>query len=512
MHDNIFNFSSNSKRAVSNPLKKLAGQTVVYGLGTILPRFINYGLTPLLTYIFQRPVDYGINSELYAYVAFINVIFTYGMETAFFNFSNKEESREKVFNTTFSSIILSTLILSAVLYAFSGSIASWLQYPDKVNFIRWIILIIASDALMAIPYARMRLNNKAVKFATLKTTWVLVNVLLHVFFLVFCKFAYEAGETGVLASLYKPEIGIGYSFLAGLIANGFSLLLMMGEFRKFSFGIDKELWARMLKYSWPLLILGLAGMVNETFDRLILKHLLPQGVGQHAQGVYGACYKISVLMIVFIQAFRYAAEPFFFNNAKDKDSKKVYAFVMKVFVIFCSFIFLGTMMNLPILKYIVSPPYWEGLAVVPILLVANLFLGVYFNLGIWYKLSGQTKYGASITIIGALVTLAINYAFVPAYSYMASAWATLAAYGIMMILSYLLGKKHFPINYNLRAISVFFLLALGFYFLSLCWQGLENTYLRLFLNNLLVLLFAYLFYKLEFSNIKKFKTNPGVSS
>jgi O-antigen/teichoic acid export membrane protein len=512
VRDNISNFSSNSKSAVSNPIKKLAGQTVVYGLGTILPRFINYGLTPLLTYIFQKPVDYGINSELYAYVAFINVIFTYGMETAFFNFSNREENRQKVFNTTFSSIIISTLVLSAILFICSGSIAGWLQYPDKLNFIHWIILIIASDALMAIPYARLRLNNQAVKFATLKFTWVMVNVLLHVFFLVICKFRYDAGESGWLASLYNPDIGIGYSFLAGLIANGVSLLLLATEFRKFSFDIDKELWSRMLKYSWPLLILGLAGMVNETFDRLILKHLLPQGIGQHAQGIYGACYKISVLMIVFIQAFRYAAEPFFFNNAKNKDSKKVYAFVMKVFVIFCSFIFLATMMNLPVLKYIVSPPYWEGLDVVPILLVANLFLGVYFNLGIWYKLSGQTKYGASITVVGALVTLLINFVFVPAYSYMASAWATLAAYGIMMVLSYLLGKKYFPINYNLRAISVFFALALCLYLVSLLWQEIGSVYLKLLLNNLLVLLFVFLFYKLEFSNIKKFKTDPVANS
>ncbi len=479
-------------------------------MGTILPRFINYGLTPLLTYIFRKPVDYGINSELYAYIAFVNVIFTYGMETAFFNFSNKEENKAKVFNTVFSSILLSTVSFSVLLFLFSGSIAEWLEYPDKVNFIHWIILIVASDALMAIPYARLRLSNRAKKFALLKAANVFVNVGLHVYFFVFCKSAHEAGEASFNALVYRPEIGIGYSFVANLLANAVSLLLLGPEFRDFKFGFDTALWKKMLQYAWPLLVLGLAGMVNETFDRLILKHLLPDGAGQHAQGVYGACYKISVLMIVFIQAFRYAAEPFFFNNAKNADSKKVYAFVMKVFVIFCSFIFLGTMMNLPWLKYIVSPPYWEGLSVVPILLVANLFLGVYFNLGIWYKLSGQTVYGAVITVAGALITLSINFWFVPYYGFIACAWATLAAYGVMMILSYLLGQKHFPINYNIRAIGVFFTLAMGFYLLSLLWKDTALP-LRLFLNNLLVFVFVYLFYKLEFSNIKNFKTTAVVN-
>jgi O-antigen/teichoic acid export membrane protein len=217
-------------------------------------------------------------------------------------------------------------------------------------------------------------------------------------------------------------------------------------------------------------------------------------------------------MTVFIQAFRYAAEPFFFNNAKEKDANKVNAFVMKVFVIFCSFLFLATMMNLPILKYFVSAPYWEGLGVVPILLLANLFLGVYFNLSIWYKLTGQTKYGAIITLIGAVITLAINLVFVPTHSYMASAWATLAAYGSMAVISYFLGQKHYPIKYNIRAMAVFLILALGLYFLSFLWQGLDNKYLRLILNNLLVVLFVFLFYKLDFSNLKKFKNQTSDNS
>jgi O-antigen/teichoic acid export membrane protein len=491
---------------VSNPLKKLAGQTVIYGLGTILPRFLNFLLTPLLTYIFTRPVEFGINSEIYSYIAFLNVIFTYGMETAFFNFSNKNEDKNSVYNTALTSLIISSASLALILFLFAQPIANWLEYPDKLKYIYWTIGILATDAVMAIPFARLRINNQATTFALLKALNVVVNVGLHIFFFVFCKNAYEHHEPGTLASLYDPEIGIGYSFLSGLIANGVSLLFLGPQFKFFRFAFDKELWKEMFHYAWPLLILGLAGMVNETFDRILIKKLLPEG-GQFAQGIYGACYKISILMTVFIQAFRYAAEPFFFNNSKDKDSKKVYAFVMKVFAIFCSLIFLFTMMNLPILKYFVSENYWEGLPVVPILLLANLFLGIYYNLSIWYKLTGQTKFGAIITVVGAIITLIINFAFVPKFSYMACAWATFAAYGVMMVISYILGQKHYPVKYNLRAMSVFFFMAVGFYFLSFVWQGFENKYLKLVLNNLLVLLFVFLFYKLEFSNLKKFKTS-----
>ena len=483
---------------------------MIYGLGTILPRFLNYLLTPLLTYIFQKPVDYGVNSEIYAYIAFLNVIFTYGMETAFFNFSSKRENKEDVYNTALSSILLSTAVFSMLMFVFSGSIASWLQYPDKINYIYWTILILATDAVMAIPFARLRLSNKAIHFALIKAANVFVNISLHVFFFVFCKNAYESNSDSALASLYKPEIGIGYAFLSNLIANLFSLLLLAPQLKDFRFQINKILWMEMFSYAWPLLILGLAGMVNETFDRIIIKKLLPENLGQHAQGIYGACYKISILMTVFIQAFRYAAEPFFFNNAKNKDAKKTYAFVMKVFVIFCSFLFLVTMMNLPVLKYFISAPYWEGLSVVPVLLMANLFLGVYYNLSIWYKLTGQTKFGATITIIGACITLAINFAFVPQFSYNASAWATLAAYFSMALISYRLGQKHYPIKYNLRAMGVFFIIALVLYFLSMSWQQMESKYLRLFLNNLLVVFFVYLFCKLELPQIRTFKKNSQI--
>jgi len=493
---------------VSNPLKKLAGQTAIYGLGTILPRFLNYFLTPVLTYAFAA-AEYGINGELFAYISFLNIIFTYGMETTFFNFYTKNENKEEVYNTALLMLLATSVILGLILIFLAPAIAESLSTPSVTylpQFIIWCVLIIVSDAIMAIPFAKLRSDNNPLKFSVLKIINVVINAGLTVFFVMICKPAYENNETNFFATIYDPRIGIGYCFLSMLIANGITLLLLGKQFASVKLKINKELLTQMLKYTWPLIILGLAGMVNETLDRIILKKLIvDKDAAQVAQGIYSACYKIAILMTIFIQAFRFAAEPFFFNQAADKNSKKVYALVMKYFVIFCSFLFLGTMMNLEWIKYFVDEEYRAGLNVVPILLLANLCLGVVYNLSIWYKLSSRTGFGATIAIIGAIVTIVINVLFIPKYSYMACAWATLAAYGVMMVVSYFLGQKHFPIKYNIRAIMVFVVMAIGFYAISFSYQSLDNVILKLILNNLLVLLFAWLFYKLEFSNLKNIK-------
>lgn len=493
---------------MSNPLKKLAGQTAIYGLGTILPRFLNYLLTPLLTYGFAAAA-YGINGELYAYISFLNVVFTYGMETAFFNFYSKNENKEEVYNTALFSLVTSSVVMGGLLLLFSSSIASSLSTPNSTylpQFISWSVLIIATDAIMAIPFARLRSENKAVWFSFLRLGNVIINVGLNIFYFKVCKTAYENNETGFFADMYNPQIGIGYSFFANLIANLITLVLLAKQFAAFRFQFNSDLLKQMLKYALPLLVLGLAGMVNETLDRIILKKLMvDKDAAQVAQGIYSACYKIAILMTIFIQAFRFAAEPFFFNQSADKNSKKVYALVMKYFVIFCAFLFLGTMMNLEWIKYFIGEEYRAGLGVVPILLLANLCLGVVYNLSIWYKLSNNTRYGAIIAIVGAAVTIVINVLFVPLFSYMACAWATLAAYATMMVVSYVLGQKFFPIKYNLRAMFVFLIIAIGFYMISLLYSGMESTILKVFLNNLFVILFAWLFYKLEFSNLKNIK-------
>lgn len=495
---------------MASGIKKLAGQTVIYGLGTIVPRFLNYLLTPLLTYGFTA-AEYGINSELYAYISFLNVIFTYGMETTFFNFSSKLENKEEVYNTALISLILSSVFFSLLFLIFAGSIADGLSTPNSIylpQFIIWSVLIVASDAITAIPFAKLRLENKALKFSVLKLSNVVINFGLTIFFLKICKSSYDNGETNFMASLYNPEIGIGYAFLANLLANCFTLILLSKQFAGLKFSLNIELLKKMLLYAWPLIILGLAGMINETLDRIILKKLIvDKSEAQIAQGVYGACYKIAILMTIFIQAFRFAAEPFFFNKAKEKDSTKSYALVMKYFVIFCLFLFLATTLNLDWIKLFIGPNFRSGLNVVPILLMANLCLGVVYNLAIWYKLNGQTKYGAIIAIVGAIITIVVNVIFVPHYSYVASAWATLAAYSGMMVLSYVLGQKYFPIKYNIKAITVYTLIALGFYFISLTYNGMENVILKVILNNLFVAFFVFILYKLEFSNIKKLTKN-----
>lgn len=500
---------------MASGIKKLAGQTVIYGLGTIVPRFLNYLLTPLLTYGFTA-AEYGINSELYAYISFLNVIFTYGMETTFFNFSSKLENKQEVYNTALVSLILSSVFFSLLFLIFAGSIAEGLSTPNSIylpQFIIWSVLIVASDAITSIPFAKLRSENKALKFSVLKLSNVIVNFGLTVFFLKVCKSSYDNKESNFMSTLYNPEIGIGYAFLANLLANCFTLILLSKQFARLKFSLNIELLKKMLSYAWPLIILGFAGMINETLDRIILKKLIvDKSEAQIAQGVYGACYKIAILMTIFIQAFRFAAEPFFFNKAKEKDSTKSYALVMKYFIIFCLFLFLATTLNLDWIKLFIGPNFRSGLNVVPILLMANLCLGVVYNLAIWYKLNSQTKYGAVIAIVGAILTIVVNVIFVPKYSYVASAWATLVAYAGMMVLSYVLGQKYFPIKYNFKAITVYTIIALGFYFISLTYSGMENIILKVILNNLFVAFFVFILFKLEFNSLKKLKQNVNTSN
>ena len=489
-----------------NPLKKLASQTAIYGLSTILPRLLNYLLVPLFTYKFTDPAEFGINTEIYAYISFLNIIFTYGMETAFFNFINKSDRKEAVYSTALVSLLVSSFLLIFFGLIFSSKIAAVLNYGNKVKFIQWMVLIIATDAIMAIPFAKLRAEQKAGKFASIKILNIAINITLNIFFIHYCKSAYEESITShsdsFLAKLYVPSIGIGYAFFANLMANVFSLILLAKQFYGFNYEFDFNLWKKMIRYSAPLLIVGLAGMINETFDRIILKYLLPENSSMHEIGVYGACYKISILMTIFIQAFKFAAEPFFFSNATHEDSKKMNAIITKYFAISCCMIFIATMMNIEWIKYFISENYWEGLEVVPILLLANMFLGIYFNLSIWFKLTEKTKFGAYITIFGSLITLIINFVFIPEYSYKASAWATLASYSSMMVLSFFLGKKYYPIKYNVRSFLFFLTIALLFFFISKLYHNKTAKEIELIANNFLVFLFAFIVYKLEFAKIQ----------
>lgn len=451
-------------------IKKLAGQTAVYGASTIVGRLINFLLVPLFSYIFGEPQDLGLNTEFYAYIAFLNVVFTYGMETALFNFLAKEPDKQLVYSTALRTMLVSTIILVLPFLVLAPQLAAWMRYDDHPEFVIWAICIVATDTLMALPFAKLREENRARRFAVIKLIYILVNVVVTLFFVGLCKMSYEKDPGSFFGQLYNPDIGIGYAFVANLTASSVCLLMLWKDYLRISYGFDKALLKRMLVYALPLLIVGLAGMVNEVLDKILLKYLLPAGIGETQVGIYGTCYKIAILMTIFWQAFRYAAEPFFFSRSKEENSRDIYATVMTLFVVFCLAIFLGTTMNLSWIQYMIGENYRSGLKVVPILLIANMCLGIYFNLSIWYKLTGRTQFGMWLTIAGATVTLVLNFLWIPSDGYfggyMGSAWATLICYALMMVLSYFIGQKYFPVPYKVTRIMGYTTLALGLYFIG----------------------------------------------
>jgi len=486
------------------PLKKLASQTAIYGLPTIVGRLLNYFLTPLYTYLFS-PAEFGEVTSAYAYVSFLMVFLTYGMETSLFRFSQTEIAKEKVYSTALSSLLVtsSAFILLTVFY--SGSIAETLDFSGHPEYIVWFAFILGCDAFSAIPFAKLREQNKARRFALIKSLNIAINIGLNLFFLWFCKSVYDSQESifkPFVEIVYNPAIGIGYIFISNLFASVITLLLLSPEIISVKWKIDTALWKRMMRYGLPLLVAGLAGMTNETLDRVLIPLLLPEEIAKSQNGIYGACYKIAILMTIFIQAFRFAAEPFFFSHSKEKDAKKKYADIMKYFVIICSGIFLGTMMNMQWIQYFVGERFREGLDVVPILLIANLFLGIFINQSIWYKLTGQTGYGAMITILGALITISLNIYWIPRIGYMGSAWATLICYASMMICSYFLGNKHYPVNYDLKRILGYMGLSVTLYFIS-TFIVTESSVIKLFLNNLMLLAFFAVAWKMEKNNLIK---------
>ena len=485
-----------------NPLKKLASQTAIYGLPTIVGRLLNYFLTPLYTYLYSTS-EFGDVTLAYAYVSFLLVFLTYGFETALFNFSQTENKKEKVYATALTSIVISSIIFVILCSLFSTPISQTLQFSGHPEYVIWFSLILATDAVSSIIFAQLRIQEKAKRFAIIRSLNILINIGFNLFFIVFCRMVYNSDDSifkPFVEHIYNPEIGIGYIFIANLIASMATVLLLLPDAIKVRWSIDSELWKKMLKYGVPLLIAGLAGMANETFDRVLIPQLLPGEIGKSQNGIYGACYKVAIIMTIFIQAFRFAAEPFFFNHSKETDSKKNLADIMKYFVIICSLIFLGTMLNLQWIQYFVGEKFREGLHIVPILLLANLFLGIFINQSIWYKLSGKTIYGAMLTFLGATITIALNLWWIPIFGYTGSAWATLVCYASMMVASYFLGNKHYPVNYDLKRIFGYLALSLSLY--TLChFIKTGSTTMDLIFNNLILLGFVALLWQLEFKKL-----------
>ncbi len=485
---------------MKNPIKALAGQTVIYGLGTIVPRLLNYLLTPFYVRVFVSG-EYGQISELYAWIALFLAILTFGMETTFFRFSQKENS-SKVFNNAESVVLLITFTFLVLYGIFYKSFAQLIHYEFNSYYVLLIGIIVAIDAIAAIPFAMLRKEEKAGRFSLIKTINVLSNILLNIFFLVVIPEKSMAIAEWILGEQTSLLIWV---FISNILASLINLIMLTPQLSKLRLCFDKELVKSMLKYSFPILLISLVGMVNEVADKILIKYLVTipeesvlasmnmtgQEYAMQQLGIYSANFKLGVLMTIFIQMFRFASEPFFFGHAKDRNAPSLYAKVMTYFVIFCLLIFLGVMFYMDILQHFVGrsgSDYREGLVIVPIILIANMLYGIVFNLSIWFKLSDKTYYGTIIAIIGSIVTLTCFFVLIPRIGYLGAAIAHLACYIVMMLVSYFWGQKNFPIPYQIGRIAIYCALAAILYFISSLFIDF-NIILKLSLNTIMILLF-----------------------
>jgi O-antigen/teichoic acid export membrane protein len=449
-------------------VKKLAGQTLWYGLSSIVARFLNYLLTPYLTAKLSG-VAYGDMTLIYSAIPFLNVIFTYGLETAYFRYAQKREQEKDVYNTATVSLIISTISLTALLIISRFAFANLIRIEKHPEFITWSAFIIAFDSLSALAFAKLRYEGRPRKFAFIRIAGIVINIAVTYFFLSVCPRIQAHHPGSPLLLFYNKDLGVGYVIIANLIQSIFTFLLLWKEFFSFQWRFNGQLWKQIMVYSLPLIVAGFGGMINETFDRIMLGWWSTKPTLNEVKmqvGTYGACYKLSILITLFIQAFRMSAEPFFFKQAQGENPQRVYARVMKFFVITICFMFLVVALFLDIWKHFIqNPAMWEGLKVVPILLLANMFLGIYYNLSIWYKLGNKTMAGAWITVIGAVLTIIINYAFIPRYGYMACAWATFFCYGSMMVISFVWGQKEYPVPYAWKKLLAYIIIVVLLYFI-----------------------------------------------
>lgn len=473
-------------------IKKLAGQTAVYGVSSILGRLLNYLLVPLHTHFFL-PKEYGEVGILYGYVSFLIVFLLFGMETTFFRFVNKAKDKEKTFNQAFSIVLIVNTIFILLVLFFAQNIANFINFPNHKDYVIWFAFILVFDAISSIFLAKLRYQEEAKKFAIIQLTSIGVNI---VFNLVFLYFFLESNK----------EFGIGFIFIANLLASITKPIMLYKEVLSFRFVWDKVVAKSMFLFALPLVIGGFAGIINETLDRVLLDRILTKtndvDYARTQVGIYNANYKLSIFITLFIQAFRYAAEPFFFAQEKNKDKKRIYAQVMTYFLIVVSVMFLVISLNLDIFKLFINEKYHEGLSVVPILLLANVFLGIYYNQSIWYKLSNQTKFGAYIAVFGAILTIALNYILIPVLGYMGSAWTTLAVYFSMTFLSYYLGQIHYPIKYNLRKVFLYLSSSIILFFIGYLLT-FESFWLNFVTHNLIILIYVGIIYTIEKPNIDK---------
>lgn len=478
------------------PLKKLAGQTIIYGMGTMIPRLLNYiVLTPYFTSIFKNAVgEYGKLTELYAYVTFLLILLTYGMETAYFRFINSKENRKNVYSTILASVFITSLLFITLIILNLGSVAELLKYKGEQEFILIIAAIVSIEAFTAIPFAKLRVQERAKKFAILKGINVFVNILLIITF--YNIIPYLGYENYILNS--EGIISVKFVLLANLFTSFIIMLILIPELKEFSLKLcDFKLWRKLITFGWPLLIAGFAGTINETLDRSLLKHLIiDKGKALYDLGIYGANYKIAALIMLFIQMYRFAIEPFFFNYANENDSKEQYARLMNIFVGVTVFIGVFIMIFIDYLKFFINPAFHEGLTIVPFIIVGYILSGIYYNQSVWYKLTDKTYFAAIIALFGALITVVINIGFVPQFSYHASAVAHVIAYGLMVIFSYLLSLKFYRVSYNLGRILIYFILGSVLVLLN-CLFVSEYIILNVCIKIVLVSMFAIFVLKIE---------------
>lgn len=481
-------------------LKKLAGETAIYGISSILSRLLNYViLVPFFTNIFLKS-EYGIVSEIFTYAGILTIIFTYRMETAFFRFGSREAGIKKAFSTASISIITSTIFFSALLFILVDPLTKWLHFEGNSEYVILTILIIAFDALMAIPFAKLRLENRPIKFAILKIAHIVINIIFIFFFLKICPDLIENGVTQ-FETFYDPENKIQYVFIANLIASALIALSFLPTYFNIELEFDKVLWKKMIVYALPLIIVGLAAVVNQLIALPMLTNLLPDSVeiNRDQTGLYSAAAKLAVLMNLFTQAFNYAAEPFFFRHSERSDSKIIYGQVGQAFALVGSLTFLGIMLYLDVIQFFLGEDFREGLGIVPILLLANLFLGLYYNFSIWYKLTDKTIFGTYISTGGMLITIGLNFWLIPKIGYFGPAWAALVCYGFMSLAGYFTGQKYYPIRYPMLKIFGYIGLAVGLYFFSELLKSFwdENLIKTLVANTGILLIYLGLIYGWE---------------
>lgn len=472
-------------------LKSLAKDTAIYGMSSILGRFLNYLLVPLYTSnISAASGGYGIITNLYAYTALLLVILTYGMETTFFRYANKtNEDPQKVYSSTLIMVGFTSLLFIVLVSIFLQPLSGVMGYSDHSSYVWVMAATVSIDAFQCIPFAYLRYKKRPIKFAALKLLFIAFNIALNLLYFVMLPDLYKSYPE-VIQHVYSPETGVGYAFYINLVCTASITFFFYKELTGFKYTFDKELAKRMLSYSWPILILGIAGILNQTADFILFPYLYKGSQAHQQLGIYGAASKIAMIMAMITQAFRYAYEPFVFGKGNDKDNRETYAVAMKYFIIFTLLAFLVVMGYINILRHIIGRDYWEGLKVVPIVMAGTIMMGVYFNLSFWYKLIDKTIWGAYFSGIGCFVLILINVIFVPQYGYMACAWAGLIGYATAMTLSYFVGQKKYPINYPLKSIGIYVLIAV-FFFIAITYsnQHLPKIY-ALAVNTLIIFAFV----------------------